>query len=71
MFQNNEQLFEDKKNRRKERAKMPIEQKIEELIRLQEIALAINKTLREKGLKAWKSSSRFNRCASLHPSYIT
>jgi hypothetical protein len=43
----NKKLFESKERARKQRAKMPIEEKMKELVRLQEIAVTIRPELKK------------------------
>jgi hypothetical protein len=64
MFQNNElyekaqreceKIFEDKKLLRKLNAQKPIEEKIKDLIKLQNIMVNANPELKKSGLIPWK-----------------
>ena len=47
-----EHIFKEKKLFHKEKAKLPIEEKIKILVKLQEIGIAANKKMKDK--KVWK-----------------
>jgi hypothetical protein len=47
-----EQIFYEKKNFHKERAKLPIEEKIKILVKLQKIGIEANKKMKHK--KVWE-----------------